>query len=1111
MNDGAGNITALSAGSYGTVFATGLHTSISASAALPSGGATTHTLRIVNTAALTFNSTTPGTLTLESGGLLIASTAGATSIGTTGTRGAFSSTTGEVIIHQQSTAGTLTINSNISGTHLVKSGDGALTLTGTNTYTGSTIINGGTVSVTASAHLGAATADVTINGGTLALPSGTLGTLSAANRVITVGPSGATFHFTANQAFEGSGLAGSGNLKLTGTGILTFGSSASTYNGHLAIGAGTVKMNSQQLNSVASITVANGATYHVEDDTSATFSLASGGRFVINGNGVGGNGAIRVSDQTPGTSQVDPRTTLDREIALQSTSRIQVDNGTAAGSISQLSLTGNVTGTGGLVKTGNGVLVLSARDNTYTGGTTIAAGTLRLNLGNDRLPTHTTVTLGAGTTSGNLQLNGYTQTISGLTTAGTGTANAVTGGTSTANSLLALNVESGTQTYNGTLGATGLENTHVNNNLGFIKDGVGTVVLGSANTFNGAATVASGTLMVGNANALGNGGVSLATTSGGTTVSAGGTLDLNGQANVQEVITLNGNGLGNAGALVNNSTTPASIGSGVASLTVSSVTTTGWSAGAGVAIGTGNSGDDAMAVAQLGLTTASLSITNGGSGFGLAPVVNVTGGSGAVVTAQVGVTSTSYTVPAFVVGTTTTYSVAPNVTLQNGATGVAVLNASGYVIGITVTSPGNGFFSTPTATFSGGTTSFAGTNPTATGNNSNYTITNLVIKNAGTGFTASPTVTITGGTGAAVTGNDSNFALNGFAITGNGSGYTSAPSVAVSGGSATATANLTTVNLASASSLGGSGDLTVHAVISGGYGLTKVGTGTTTLTGTNTYTGSTTVSAGTLQIGAGGNGSIAGNLSATSASFSTATTIVGVNAQNNSVSGQIFITGAPIVAGTGTIAGNVVIGTNISSVGVLQPGDTGGSSTGVLRIGGSLTVNNGSQIQLGLTSSASNDAGFDWSTTNAKTYIDGIYESGSGTTYTQHWQTATGSYDTLKVNGTLVLGSAGAGSNLPTLLVTSNAGTFSAGDIFKLIDWAMLGTFNSISGGGAFDVTRDLVLPDLNSSGLAWDTSAFSTYGVAVVVGVVPEPGRATLLIMAFAAMALRRRRQATA
>jgi len=55
--------------------------------------------------------------------------------------------------------------------------------------------------------------------------------------------------------------------------------------------------------------------------------------------------------------------------------------------------------------------------------------------------------------------------------------------------------------------------------------------------------------------------------------------------------------------------------------------------------------------------------------------------------------------------------------------------------------------------------------------------------------------------------------------------------------------------------------LTLGQLISGTGPLRQLGTGTTTLTGTNTYTGGTTISAGALQLGAGGaTGSISGNI-----------------------------------------------------------------------------------------------------------------------------------------------------------------------------------------------------------------------------------------------------------
>ena len=114
------------------------------------------------------------------------------------------------------------------------------------------------------------------------------------------------------------------------------------------------------------------------------------------------------------------------------------------------------------------------------------------------------------------------------------------------------------------------------------------------------------------------------------------------------------------------------------------------------------------------------------------------------------------------------------------------------------------------------------------------------------------------------------------------------------------------------------------------------------------------------------------------------------------------------------------------------------------------------------------------------------------------------SHDLLNVTGSFSMTS---GS---TITVASNgyaAGAPAVGDIFNLIDWATVSTdtFNSGTnfrtggnGGG------DLYLPDLSGVGLGWDVSAFTTYGIVVVV---PEPGRVMLLLLGLLALGYRRRR----
>jgi hypothetical protein len=95
-----------------------------------------------------------------------------------------------------------------------------------------------------------------------------------------------------------------------------------------------------------------------------------------------------------------------------------------------------------------------------------------------------------------------------------------------------------------------------------------------------------------------------------------------------------------------------------------------------------------------------------------------------------------------------------------------------------------------------------------------------------------------------------------------------------------------------------------------------------------------------------------------------------------------------------------------------------------------------------------------------------------------------------------------------SIVINNNGGTtFAYGQVFNLMDWvgAMTGSFNlgtGFSTGGAYG---DLDLPTL-SGGLAWDASAFTSYGIIVVV---PEPSRALLLMFGLITLlGYRRRRQ---
>ncbi|HZF14706.1 MAG TPA: autotransporter-associated beta strand repeat-containing protein, partial [Steroidobacteraceae bacterium] len=134
--------------------------------------------------------------------------------------------------------------------------------------------------------------------------------------------------------------------------------------------------------------------------------------------------------------------------------------------------------------------------------------------------------------------------------------------------------------------------------------------------------------------------------------------------------------------------------------------------------------------------------------------------------------------------------------------------------------------------------------------------------------------------------------------------------------------------------------------ITGPGGLTKLGAGTLTLAGANTYAGDTRISAGTLQIGDGGTtGSVVGNIVDNSA-------LILNHSSTFTFSGAISGTGTLTHAGTGltTLTGDLTHsgGTTISQ-GTLQIGDggTAGTIAGNIVDNGALVFNRSDAITFG--------------------------------------------------------------------------------------------------------------------------------------------------------------------
>ncbi|EGP3101280.1 fibronectin-binding autotransporter adhesin ShdA [Salmonella enterica subsp. enterica] len=293
-----------------------------------------------------------------------------------------------------------TATSNWNGSKLTKQGDGTLILSNTGNDYGDTVIDGGILAAKDAASLG--TGDVTIaENATLALSQGTLDNnvtgegqivKSGSDELIVTGDnnysggttiSGGTL--TADHADSlGSGdidnsgvlqvgegelentLSGTGSLVKTGTGELTL-SGDNTYSGGTTITGGT--LTADHADSLGTGAVANSGVLQVgegelENTLSGTGSLVKTG-----------TGELTLSGDNTysgGTTITGGTLTADHADSLGSG---DIDNSGVL-KVGEGELENTLFGSGSLVKTGTGELTLSGDNNTYSGDTTIADGTL---------------------------------------------------------------------------------------------------------------------------------------------------------------------------------------------------------------------------------------------------------------------------------------------------------------------------------------------------------------------------------------------------------------------------------------------------------------------------------------------------------------------------------------------------------------------------------------------------------------------------------------------------------------------------------------------------------------------------------------------------------------
>jgi hypothetical protein len=380
---------------------------------------------------------------------------------------------------------------------LVESGVGhLLTLTGNNSYGGVTTISGGTVSVTNVTTTGNQNLG---NGGIIFDTGGTLlntgsGAQSTA-KAITLNSGGGVI----TMAGPTMTLAGT----ISGGGGLTSGGSDLILNPSSTANIGTMTVNSGRVFIDAATALGNSAVFHISSGATLDFAYAAGtpantmvfasGACLANRSGstITANTANMTFPAT-GTMIFNQDDLASTAITVSGaypalTGPLTIQVGGSNPTVGTVTLSGAISGGGGLTKTSTGTLILSAA-NSYAGGTTVSEGTLDvshdggLGSGNVTVASGATLQLDSGTT------HNYISDSAAVSISGSGKINLVNAADDDTVAELFINsVRQSPGTYGNTgSGATNIDPTHF--------AGSGVLNVGSAVTFttSGSWTVPAG-------------------------------------------------------------------------------------------------------------------------------------------------------------------------------------------------------------------------------------------------------------------------------------------------------------------------------------------------------------------------------------------------------------------------------------------------------------------------------------------------------------------------------------------------------------------------------------------------------------------------------------------
>jgi autotransporter-associated beta strand protein len=211
------------------------------------------------------------------------------------------------------------------------------------------------------------------------------------------------------------------------------------------------------------------------------------------------------------------------------------------------------------------------------------------------------------------------------------------------------------------------------------------------------------------------------------------------------------------------------------------------------------------------------------------------------------------------------------------------------------------------------------------------------------------------------------------------------------------------------------------------------------------------------------------------------------------------LTGTHTYTGSTTVAGGSLL-VNGSHTGggtyTVQTGATlGGSGSLVLASGSSVTIAAGATLSVGDGTLGGQTLQIETANLGQVTFTD----SSSILTLDLFSRIGTDSSDLLAVQGSILLNEA----QLVITDVNGIASTFVYEDSWRIFDWSNVSSLDLGSGSNVFTIDPLLNLPAL-TGGLTWDLSDLYIGGT---ISVVPEPGRAALLLIALSIGFFRRRR----